>query len=622
MSLPEQTVDGSGETNGLWHPADLEGLRARYRAERDRRLRPEGTGQFGSTLPGSAFADYARDPWSPVTPREPVTGDVDVAVVGAGFGGLTTAAQLRRSGIASIRMIDTAGDVGGTWYWNRYPGVACDIESYIYLPLLEEVGAMPTRRYSPGEEIRRHAVTLARHFDLYRDTLFHTEVTAVRWLDEEDRWQIGTDRGDSFRARYVVLSGGPFSAPRLPGIPGIDRFAGHAFHTSRWDYGCTGGGPGDPRLDRLAGKRVAVIGTGATAVQVVPALAGQAGHLYVVQRTPSGVDVRDDGPTDESWWASLRPGWQKERRENFQALVHGAGAEEDLIGDAWTDTAPVRGTARLAAAAGAEDPALAMELADHQKMAEIRARVTDIVEDPETAAALQPWYRQFCKRPAFSDRYLQAFNSDRVELVDTRGRGVDEVTEKGIVVDGTEYPVDAIIFATGFDVGFDVVARTRGADLRGRQGVALAEAWADGMRTFQGWVSRGFPNLFHLGTSQNTYSVNFAHTLEEQGTHIAAVVAEAERRGDVLVEPSAAAEEAWQHTIATGAPIAEATFAFDAECTPGYYNQEGRPRRGPQFYPAGPAAFHELMDIWRRTGGMDEVLGTPARTRDGGQERA
>ncbi|MDL5158541.1 flavin-containing monooxygenase [Actinomycetospora termitidis] len=573
---------------------DLEALRARYRAERDRRLRPDGNDQYAPL----AADRGAGDPWvRGDDDRAPVSDAVDALVVGGGFGGLVAAARFRDAGLERIRVVDAAGDLGGTWYWNRYPGVACDVESYIYLPLLEEVGVMPTRKYAPGEEIRRHAQAIGRRFDLYRDALFRTEVTSLAWDDEAARWTVRTNRGDVVSARYVVISSGPFNRPKLPGIPGIDDFRGHTFHTSRWDYDHTG-----TDLERLADRRVAVIGTGATAIQVVPHLARTAEQLLVVQRTPSSVDERGDRETDADWWESLEPGWQRTRRENFLALVDGRAAADDLVDDRWTDTAPVRGRRR--AGEGREDPALAVELADAEKMTEIRARVDEIVADPGTADALKPWYRQMCKRPTFSDAYLQAFNRPNVTLLDTRGAGVERLTADGLVVDGVEHPVDTIVLATGFELGADPATRA-GVDIRGRGGLPLAEYWADGLRTFHGWVSRGFPNLFHLGSTQNAASPNFAHVLEVQAEHVAGVVAEAQRRGDVLVEPTAAAEDRWVATIRERAVDMQ---DFQAQCTPGYYNFEGRPRRRSEQFGGGPVEFHEVLADWRAHGDHDEVF--------------
>ncbi|MFV9431620.1 flavin-containing monooxygenase [Rhodococcus aetherivorans] len=580
----------------------LEALREKYRAERDKRIRPEGNRQYGYIGTGK-FENYGADPWTPqVEERATVHDDVDLTILGGGFGGLIAGAFARKAGIDKIRFIDTAGDFGGTWYWNRYPGLACDVESYIYLPLLEEVGTMPSRKYVSGEEIRQHALAIAEHFNLRRDTLFQTKIESVNWDDDRELWTVTTSRGDRFDSRYVLVSGGVLQRPKLPNLPGVEDFAGHAFHTSRWDYDYTGGDH-TGGLHKLADKRVAIVGTGATALQVVPHLAEHAKELLVVQRTPSTVDVRADAETDRQWWESLEPGWQNERRKNFIDIVHGQGAEQNLVGDSWTDIGPARGMRRLIDSGFSEDPAVAFELADFEKMEELRRRVTDLVEDPDTAARLQPWYMHMCKRPGFSDRYLQTFNKPHVSLVDTEGQGIERFTAKGFVANGIEHEVDLIIFATGYEVSFDPATRA-GVEIRGRKGVPLPEYWADGMRTLHGWVTRGYPNLFHMGVLQNAYSVNYTHILEQQAAHIMTAVTEAERRGDVLVEPSEESESEWVATIRAQGPAQD---EFNAECTPGYYNSEGKPPRT-ETLAAGPNEFDRILAEWLATGGLEEVM--------------
>lgn len=580
---------------------DLEAVRARYRAERDKRIRPDGNEQY-AFVTDERFSHYSADPWTPeVVNRDPHHDEVDLTIVGAGFGGLIAGAFARKAGVKSIRYIDAAGDFGGTWYWNRYPGLTCDVESYIYLPMLEEVDTVPSRRFAPGEEIRQHALAIAAKFDLGRDALFQTEVRSLEWDDEIEQWKVKTSRGDDFTSRYVLVSSGPFQRPKLPRIPGIDTFEGHAFHTSRWDYDYTGGDP-TGGLHGLADKRVAVVGTGATGLQVVPEVAKYAQHLLVVQRTPSTVDVRGDVPTDPEWWAAREPGWQRRRRDNFVDIVHGQGAEENLVGGAWTDIATVRGMRRLVESGFGADPALTFELADYEKMEELRQRVTDLVKDPETAAALQPWYRQMCKRPGFSDHYLQSFNRENVELVDTRGQGIDSFTPRGFVVDGVEHEVDVIIFATGYELNFDAATRA-GVDIRGRGGLPLSERWRDGLRTLHGWVAREFPNLLQMGLLQNAYSFNYTHVLEDQAEHIMAVVAEAECRGGVLIEPTEQAEDDWVAVIRAQ----DSGGDFLRECTPGYTNAEGQPRPTEQFA-AGPTQFRRLLAEWWDHGGVEQVL--------------
>ena len=586
---------------------DPDALRERYRRERDRRLRPDGNAQYRRAA--GEFGYYAKDPYTPRVEREPLTDRVEVLVVGGGFGGLLTGARLREAGVESVRMMDEAGDFGGTWYWNRYPGIHCDIESYVYMPLLEEVGYVPQWRYAPGEEIRRHAVAIAEHYGLYRDAVFQTRATELRWDEDAAEWLVRTDRDDVMRARYVVVSSGTLTQPKLPGIPGIEDYRGHTFHTSRWDYGYTGG-DADGGLTGLADKRVAVVGTGATGLQAVPHVARDAQHLYVFQRTPSTVDVRDNRPTDPEWAASLEPGWQRERMENFLAILSGEDVDTDLTQDGWTSTARLQRKMITGAVDTTQDPAERErldELADFAKMNEIRDRVDALVTDPVTAEALKPWYRYMCKRPGFSDQYLQAFNRPNVTLVDTADHGgISRMTAGGVVVGEDEYPVDCVIFATGFETGVSGVLSGT-LPVYGRGGTTLGEAWARGPRSLHGFYSHGFPNLFHLGPLQNANSVNFVHILQEQAGHIAAVVAAADKAGARYVEPTREAEDAWCATIRE---VAVDNSEFLAGCTPGYYNGEGKRRAAPTSYSPGPVAFHRLLAEWRESG-MDDVLVAP-----------
>ncbi|MFC9269698.1 flavin-containing monooxygenase [Streptomyces zhihengii] len=577
-------------------PEALAGLRRRYRQERERRVRPDGPRQYltADALPG----DHAEDPFAPDTAgREALHDTVDVAVVGGGFGGILAGARLRGAGVARIRIVEKGGDFGGTWYWNRYPGIHCDIESHVYLPMLDETGYVPEWKYAPGEEIRRHAVRIAELSGLREDALFSTSVTSLTWDDASEEWIVATDRGDAFRAAYVITATGTLSELKLPGIPGIEDFGGHTFHTSRWDYAYTGGTP-DGGLTGLAGKRVGVVGTGATGVQVVPPLAEAAGHLLVFQRTPSSVDVRANRRTEAGDIGAGRPGWARERRDNFLRIVSGEGAEADLVADGWTASAVLLEKLLPSFRRSGDRAAFerSYEAADAARMEEIRARVDRVVTDPDTARKLKPWYRYACKRPTFSDAYLQAFNRDNVTLVDTADtHGIERMTRRGAVVGGTEYALDCLVLATGFSVGVSGVHSGR-LPVHGRGGVRLQDAWRQrGPRTLHGFTGHGFPNLIHLGGAQSASSVNFTHVLDEQAVHAAALVAAAEARGAV-VEPSPEAEDAWLAVLADG-PDHE---WFHAECTPGYYNAEGRGRpNGPIAYPHGAAAFHDLLRDWR-----------------------
>jgi cyclohexanone monooxygenase len=589
---------------------DPDALLTRYLAERDRRLREDGIGQYVEVK--AEFSRYVEDPYvDPGFTRAPVTDEVEFTIIGGGFGGLLIGARLREAGVESIRMVENAGDFGGTWYWNRYPGAMCDVESYVYLPLLEELGYMPKHKYSFAPEILEHSRNIARHFRLYDDALLQTAVTELRWDETANVWIISTNRGDEFRTRYVAMANGPLSRPKLPGIPGINDFKGYTFHTSRWDYGYTGG-DSYGNLTGLADKRVGIIGTGATAVQCIPHLGASARQLYVFQRTPSSVDVRNNGPTDPAWAATLQPGWQKRRMENFNILVAGGHQDEDLVHDGWTDIfrnltgASAKAAARkLGRRLTSAERAELMVYADYKKMNQVRARVDAIVKDPATAAALKPWYRQFCKRPCFHDEYLQTYNRPNVTLVDTQGKGVERLTETAVVANGVEYELDCLIFATGFEVG-TAYTRRAGYDIIGRGGKTLSEHWAGGLRTLHGLTTHGFPNCFFLGFTQTAITISVPQALNEQANHVTHMVKEAKARGATVLEPTAEGEEAYVAEVKSLARLGE---RFYRECTPGYYNSEGKAgNKGGFFsdmYGAGPLRFFEILEAWRASGRLE-----------------
>ncbi|MFC4595658.1 flavin-containing monooxygenase [Sphingobium tyrosinilyticum] len=577
----------------------------KYRVERDRRLRPEALGQYVD-LDGD-LSHYRDDPWVDADfTREHLNDEVDVLVIGGGLGGILHGVHLRKAGVANIRVIERGGDFGGVWYWNRYPGAACDTQAMLYLPMLEEMGYVPSHRFASGPEIRAYLQSIARKYDLYRDAHFQTEVTGLCWDEGEGRWTVSTNRGDAIRARYVTIALGPMERPKLAGIPGLQRFAGHSFHTSRWDYAYTGGGP-EGGLDGLHNKTVGIIGTGATAVQCVPHLADSARHLYVFQRTPSSIDVRDNRPLDPEEFDGLEPGWQERLWHNFTTIVSGIYTDDDQIRDGWTSMmAIMRSLAVRKAERGepVENPMTLAQIADYVKMEGIRDRVSHVVEDPSVAALLKPWYNRFCKRPCFSDEYLPAFNRANVTLVDTsEGRGVERITERGVVVDGREYPLDCLIYSTGFDVGTPFVKRI-GYEIAGRDGVLLSAKWADGAATLHGIASHGFPNLFLMSVVQTGVSMNFTHMINEQARHIAYIVARAVGEEIDIVEVSRHAEEQWCAEIDRTALDQE---AFLRACTPSYFNYEGDLKRRNvrnNQYGGGPIPFYRIIADWREEGTM------------------
>ncbi len=594
------------ETQPATSAFDPDAMREKYRIEREKRLRDDGNEQYLEVV--GDFARYVDDPYvERGFKRQALAEDVDVVLIGGGFGGLQAGARLREAGVRNIRVIEKGGDFGGTWYWNRYPGAQCDVESYIYLPLLEELDYIPSQKYAQAAEILDHSRAIGRHYDLYDGALFQTEVTETRWDEESERWIVSTNRGDTLSARFIAMANGPLNRPKLPGIPGITGFQGYTFHTSRWDYEYTGG-DADGGLDRLHDKRVAIIGTGATAVQCVPHVGETAQHLYLFQRTPSGIDVRNNSKTDPEWADSLKPGWHRQRMENFNALVSGQPRDEDLVDDGWTDLIGKMIRMYLAGAdADEQGRSLGeiMESANFEKMNEIRARAEALVADPNTAEALKPYYKMFCKRPCFHDEYLQTFNRDNVTLVDTDGQGVERITEKGVVVDGREYEVDCIIFATGFEVG-TAYARRSGYEIIGRGGRSLTEKWSQGVRTLHGMQSREFPNCFVMGQTQGGFTVNYPHMLDELAIHIAYIISHALDNDIARVEVSEQAEENWVQTIlekGTGGSL-----LGDQSCTPGYYNNEGKP--DPLFaqaapYGGGPIPFFNILKQWRSEGNFE-----------------
>ena len=581
-------------------------LREKYAAERTKRLRADANNQYREI--SGQFAHHNEDHYvEPGYTRPALHEELDAVIVGGGFGGQLAAVRLQEAGISNFRIIEKAGDFGGTWYWNRYPGAQCDIEGYLYLPLLEETGYIPKERYSFAPEIFAHAQRVGKHFNLYDKACFQTKVKEARWDEAAGRWTVTTDRGDTFKTRFVLMSSGPLNKPKLPGIPGVENFKGHTFHTSRWDYNYTGGDT-IGGLHKLHDKRVGIIGTGATAIQCIPHLGEHAQQLYVFQRTPSSVDERNNTPTNPEWAQTLKPGWQAYRNRNFTALLDGVQLEGDEVRDKWTS--PLKKLSDLLSSTSSDlsgkEKAILAEIADFQKMNEIRDRVSTTVRDPHTAEALKPWFGQWCKRPTFNDEYLPTFNRPNVTLVDTNGQGVERVTEHGVVVEGVEYEVDCLVFATGFEVG---TAYTRRAEfgIYGRDGLSLADAWADGMRTFHGFLSRGFPNCFHMGLTQTGLTANFTYMLDNQAQHVAQLITLVDRRNAQSIEPTPEAEAEWVQLVNGPNMMTN----YQDVCTPGYYNGEGT-NEGQGFlqaiYPKGALAFYDMLAHWREQGDFDGLI--------------
>ncbi|CAN7591765.1 NAD(P)/FAD-dependent oxidoreductase [Phenylobacterium sp. LjRoot219] len=605
---------------------NIPALRERYRQERTLRTRPEGQRQYMPPADHFAHDTYDRDPHMAVVARDAVSEDIDVAVLGGGWSGVLAGYHLRKMGVTSFRNIDHAGDFGGVWYWNRYPGLSCDNDAYCYLPLLEEMGFLPSKKFTDGFEIREYMQSIARKFDLYQGALFHTLVTSMRWDEQIQRWRITTDRDDEIRARFVVMANGLLNVPKLPGIPGIHEFKGKMFHTARWDYDYTGGDQKNPVLDKLADKRVAIVGTGATSVQAVPFLGQYAKQLYVLQRTASTVDERRNEKTDPEWAKSLQPGWQRERQMNFHhaAMETLSPGEPDLICDIWTEI-----NRNLSAEfdvdgwpTSAEEYMAKREVMDYRLMERLRGRVDALVQDKEAAEILKPYYRYLCKRPASNDDYYPTFNRPNVKVIDvSKTQGVEQMTAKGFIADGVEYEIDCIIFASGFEVTSDLDRRWGFDVLEGRDGKSIYEHWATEFRTFHGMMTHGFPNQFFTGFIQGGVNASTTETFSQQGRHIAYIIKQALDRGAAVVEPSLEAQNAYvDHIRATAIDIS----AFQRECTPSYFNNEGEEvvtekgekklrsylgeTYGPGFY-----VFEKLLEDWRAQGDLEGLVLTKDR---------
>ena len=518
------------------------------------------------------FRRYLEDVYStdPV-PREALQDECEILVVGAGFAGLLLWHKLRAAGFTDVRFCEKAGDVGGTWYWNRYPGIACDVESYSYLPLLEEMGYIPTMKFASGFEIMEYCQRMAEKFGFYDHCLFHTTVEKTEWDETKGRWTVLTDRGDAMHARFVILANGILTTPKLARIKGMETFAGDAFHTSRWNYD----------ID-LKGKKAGIIGTGATAVQVIPEIAKVVGELYVFQRTPSSIDVRDQRETTdeeiETW--KHEPGWAQARRARFARISAGRTAmkanDDYLAGKVDDFKERKQHKTRLS-----PEELIQKQLnTNFRIMEQIRARVDAIVKDPKTAAALKPYYPYGCKRPTFHDEYLPTFNLSHVTLVDTAPRGVSEINQRGVVHDGVEYPVDVLIYATGFQW----MATSTFNMITGRQGRTLKEKWQqEGTRTFLGLHSHGFPNLFIVsGPQGGGGSFNFTNAIEEHADYVVWMLKKMRQDGnqivDVRQEPEQAYSEHCRQADVMTRPLRDCIS---------YYNGEGDAEPGSLAYYGG-----------------------------------
>ncbi len=522
-------------------------IKKKFAEERDLRLKykPAGTQEYIYELEGE-LAKYEIDTYGgEIKPRAAINDTVECLFIGGGFSALLASAKLREYGVESIRIVERGADVGGTWYWNRYPGIACDVVSYDYLPLLDEMNYVPRDHYAKGSEIFEHCQAIAKKYDLYGLAVFQTTVTSTVWNDAEQLWTVKTDRGDTMKARFVVCANGPMSKPKLAKIDGIEDFKGHSFHTGRWDYAYT-----KQDLSGLEDKVVGIIGTGATAVQAIPKLGAAVKELYVFQRTPSSIDFRHDWPTDPNWARKLEPGWQAKRREKALQSTNE------------TDDQKAK-----KAAISAEEKIRKQENANIDAMMRIHKRIEQEVKDPVTAEALKPWYMLMCKRPCFHEDYLATFNRPNVHLIDTHGKGIHRITEKGPEFEGKVYEVDVLIYATGFDVQKTGIYNK----IVGANGLEINDKYKDGIRTMFGVHSNGYPNMFIMAGYQASFQFNLTDMLYAQGEHIAACIDYARKHGYATIEVTPEAEDWWVQEVINFRGKTDR----NKECTPGYYNFEG-----------------------------------------------
>lgn len=588
---------------------DNDAVTGKYKQEREKRLRPDGVKQFRETE--GVLAAFKEDIWAPPVVRDPIHAETKVLIIGGGFGGLVAGVNLIKQGVTDFLIVERGSDFGGTWYWNQYPGVTCDVESLIYLPFLEETGYIPKDRYSYGPEIREQVERIVQKWDLRPKSCLQTEIISMEWDESILRWHVRTNRSDRFIAQFVVMATGTLHKPKLPAISGIENFQGDHFHSGRFDYRITGGDANNP-LVNLKDKTVGIIGTGASGVQLVPRIAQDAKKLYVFQRTPSTVTPRENWKNDPN--KSYSPGWQQDEMDLFASLMQGENIDRECTALEGLEALTVRTITKDAGATGIEVvPEKMPELfraADFKLMEKLREMIEETVHDRETAEKLKPWYAFMCKRPAFHNDFYDAFNRSNVELVDTDGQGVSHLTATSVVAAGQEYAVDLLIYSTGFEfeVGANLERRT-GIKLVGRTGRTLDEKFANnsppGPSTLFGIHTREFPNYFNIGPAQAGVTANQTHNIHIAAQHISEVVKSILDEGDVqVIEPTAEAEEEWSKQIEQGA---EMRLNFHKQCPPGYYNAEGKPEEIPVrwgAYPKGIVAWGKELKTWRDEGSM------------------
>ncbi len=517
----------------------------------------------------------------------PTETDYDAVVVGAGFGGLYMLHKLRNELGMKVRVFDKAGDVGGTWYWNRYPGALSDTESFVYCysfdkALLQEWDW--DTRYVTQPQILSYLNHVADRLDLRRDIEFNTGVTGARFDEQRNLWHVQLDSGKTVTARYLVTALGLLSATNVPDIKGIETFQGAQYHTGAWPEG----------LD-FTGKRVGVIGTGSTGIQVITALAPQVGHLTVFQRSPQYSVPVGNGPVSPDYVKSVKQNYDQIWKDVRSSVV-AFGFKESAVPAMSVSEEERRAVYQKAWETGggfrfmfetfcdiATD-----EAANETAAAFIRGKIAEVVKDPETARKLTPT-DLYAKRPLCDSGYYATFNRDNVSLVDVKANPIAEVTPKGIkTADGVEHELDVLIFATGFDA---VDGNYTRIDLRGRNGLTIQEKWKSGPTSYLGVANADYPNLFMI-LGPNGPFTNLPPSIETQVEWISDLIKHMNDTGHEVVEATHEGEDGW---TATCKEIAGYTLFPKADSWIFGANIPGKARTV-MFYLAGLGAYSQKLN--------------------------
>lgn len=495
----------------------------------------------------------------------------DAVVVGAGFAGMYLVYRLRKMGF-SVRCIESASDVGGTWYWNRYPGARCDVPSLEYSfkfdQQLQQDWEWP-ERYSAQAEILEYAKHVADRFDLRRDITFNTKVESAHYDKEAMHWNVATSNGETLTAQFCIMASGALSSTNYPDIKGIQNFKGDLYHTGAW--------PQDGQID-FSDKRVGIIGTGSSGIQAIPILAEQAGHLHVFQRTPQYAIPSRNKPMDKDEELEVKANYKAFRDkiyrlpgavlrpENVKSVTEVSPEEiDEIMEKAWQRG----GTGYLRAFSDL------MENEEKNQVASqfAKKKIREIVKDPEVLEMLMPDYPIGCKRIVLDTEYFQTYNRDNVTLVDVGDHPIEEITEKGIVTNGVEYELDCIIFATGYDAMTGALTRI---DIRGRNGASVKETWKDGPQAFLGLAVNGFPNMFTIcGPGSPSVLANVVTHIEQNVEWVTDCMAYMRDNGKISAEVTREAELEWS------AHVAElGNASLFAQCNSWYVgaNIPGKPR--------------------------------------------